>query len=117
MGVVRQFFGNVLRGDRRRAPRYSVDLTSGALAGGDAEVTIHDLSLTGALIQGERLPETGTSVTLRADTLDQRGVVAWRDGTRAGLRFDRPLSVEQLFTIVHRAQFHPGAGIPAALAA
>jgi hypothetical protein len=88
---------SVLRGDRRRA--------------------IFDLSATGALIGGSDLPEPGAVVTLTRGSLSAAATVAWRDGTRAGLQFHRPLPVEQLFTIVHSAQYRRGAGVPAALAA
>jgi hypothetical protein len=117
-GAVRRFLKSALRGDRRRGARYTLDGRSAAIgADRTLDVTIHDLSLTGALIEGSQLPGAGRAVTLSAEGLHTAGRVVWREGDRAGLRFDRPLSVEQLFTIVHCCHFHPGAGLPAALAA
>ena len=116
--AVRRFLKSVLRGDRRRAARYPLEGAGGLASGAEARaVTLHDLSLTGALVDGKALPPAGATVTLTADSLEARAIVVWSDGGKAGLRFERPLSVEQLFTIVHRAHFHPGAGIPASLAA
>jgi hypothetical protein len=115
---------NVFRGDRRRASRYFVELPDGVVAGPAAPsgpqltaVTIHDLSLTGALIEGPDLPQPGATVTLTRDSLEIAATVAWNDGARAGLKFHRALAVEQLFTIIHSAQFRGGSGVPAALAA
>src|SRR4051812_7918023 len=98
---------DALRGDRRRAARYRVALEDGALedgaledgaveagaveTGGTVSVTIHDLSLTGALIEAERLPAVGAEVTLTHGLLAERAVLAWKHGRQAGLRFERPL--------------------------
>ena len=116
--LVVRLLKSVLRGDRRRATRYAVDLADGCVgAENGLGVAIFDLSATGALIGGADLPEPGTVVTLTRGSLSAAATVAWRDDTRAGLQFHRPLPVEQLFTIVHSAQYRRGAGVPAALAA
>lgn len=107
-----------LRGDRRRAARYSVSLEQGAVeAGATAAVTIHDLSLTGALVEGERLPPVGAAVTLTHGILAEPATVAWKDGAQAGLRFDCPLAIEQFFTIIHSSQYGSRGGVTASLAA
>ncbi|MBV9931395.1 MAG: PilZ domain-containing protein [Alphaproteobacteria bacterium] len=109
---------DALRGDRRRAARYRVALGAGVVdAGATIAVTIHDLSLTGALVQGERLPAVGTGVTLTHGMLAERATLAWKDGTQAGLRFERPLAIEQFFTIVHSAQYGTRGGLSGTLAA
>jgi len=116
--VLQKLLQSMFRGDRRRAGRYAVGLGDAVVTGrSGTEVTILDLSLTGALIEGADLPPAGAAVTLTHGTLQMPAAVAWSDGGRAGLRFDRPLPVEQLFTIVHSAQFRRGEGLPAALAA
>jgi hypothetical protein len=109
---------DALRGDRRRAARYPVHLGDGAVeAGGTIAVTIHDLSLTGALVEGDRLPAVGAAVTLTHGLLAERAVLAWKDGAQAGLRFERPLAIEQFFTIVHSAQYGSRGGLSGSLAA
>jgi hypothetical protein len=106
-----------LGGDRRRAGRYRVALDEAVIApSGPGAVTIVDLSLTGAMIDGPALPPPGTAVTLRWDSLAVRARVAWTKGDRGGLHFERPLAVEQLFTLVHFSRYRDR-GIPAALAA
>jgi PilZ domain len=115
--ALQKLLQSMFRGDRRRAGRYAVGLGEAVVTGqGGTQVTIRDLSLTGALIEGAELPAAGT-VTLTHGTLHIAAAIAWSDGGRAGLQFDRPLPVEQLFTIVHSAQFRRGEGVPAALAA
>jgi len=114
---------DALRGDRRRAARYRVALEDGAVedraveAGGTISVTIHDLSLTGALVEGETLPAVGAVVTLTHGLLAERAVLAWKDGTQAGLRFERPLAIEQFFTIIHSAHYGSRGGLSGSLAA
>src|SRR5438309_4668003 len=116
--AVLKFVRSVFRGDRRRASRYEVGLGDGVVSGaGTSSVTIRDLSLTGALIEGEGLPEPGAAVTLTRGSFTVAATLAWADGARAGLTFERPLPAEQLFTIVHSAQYRPGEGVAAALAA
>jgi hypothetical protein len=115
---VLKFVRSVLRGDRRRASRYDVALADGIVTGAHTSaVTIRDLSLTGALIEGAGLPPAGAAVTLARGSFTVAATVAWADEARAGLTFDRPLPAEQLFTIVHSAQYRSGKGVPAALAA
>lgn len=116
--AVLKFVRSVLKGDRRRASRYEVALGEGVVTGaGSTAVTIRDLSLTGALVEGTLLPAAGAAVTLTRGSLAVAATIAWADEARAGLTFDRPLPAEQLFTIVHSAQYKRGEGVPAALAA
>lgn len=116
--ALQKLLQSLFRGDRRRAGRYAVGLGEAVVTGRHgASVTIRDLSLTGALIEGAELPGAGAAVTLSHGALHIAAAVAWSDGGKAGLRFDRPLPVEQLFTIVHSARFQRGEGVPAALAA
>ena len=109
---------DALRGDRRRAARYRVALGDGAVeAGGIVSVTIHDLSLTGALIEGDQLPAVGAAVTLTHGLLAEKAVLAWKHGGQAGLRFERPLAIEQFFTIIHSAHYGSRGGLSGSLAA
>lgn len=61
--------------------------------GAPAAVRIRNLSPGGALIEGDRLPEIGTSVRLIRGRLSVAGELLWRDATHAGLQFSAPVRV------------------------
>jgi len=51
-------------------------------------VKIRNMSPDGALVEGAALPRLGEHLSLRRGELVATGRVIWRDGGRAGLRFD-----------------------------
>jgi hypothetical protein len=109
---------NMLRGDRRRASRYSVLLAGELLApAGACKIIIHDLSLTGALVRGEAVPPVGTHVTLTRGEFAIDACIIWKGDNRAGLRFFHRLPVDRLFAIVHESNGGHRAAAPAAAAA
>lgn len=75
----------------------SADTASGA-------VKIRNLSPHGALIESSALPAAGESVELRRGSLFVAAQVAWRQGNKAGLRFDRPVEVTDWLPSAHSAQ-------------
>ena len=90
---------------RRATPRYSVLLNARVLtAAGTLQVTIRDLSLEGAQIQGAVAPRVGCRLLLHRRSLVVPATVVWQDGSRAGLRFEQPLSEQQLYREVDRAR-------------
>jgi hypothetical protein len=90
---------------RRASPRYSVLLNARVLtAEGTLQVTIRDLSLEGGMIQGAVAPRVGCHLLLHRRTLVVPATVVWQDGSRAGLRFEQPLSEQQLYREVDRAR-------------
>jgi hypothetical protein len=90
---------------RRASPRYSVLLNARVLtAAGTLQVTIRDLSLEGAMIQGAVAPRVGCRLLLHRRSLVVPATVAWQTGSRAGLRFEQPLSEQQLYREVDRAR-------------
>jgi hypothetical protein len=90
---------------RRAEPRYSVLLAGRAIAAScSGPVTIRDLSLSGALLDGPSLPPLGRLLILKRGPFEIAGRIAWRKGNRAGLRFERPLAAEALSAIVGRAR-------------
>ncbi|HEX5183206.1 MAG TPA: PilZ domain-containing protein [Allosphingosinicella sp.] len=102
-------------GNRRAEPRYSVLLSGQAFsAAGSGSVIIRDLSLKGAQIEGGSLPPLGRLLILKKGALEACGRIAWREGNRAGLRFEHPISAESLFAVVDRAR---GRRVPEAVAA
>lgn len=99
-----EFFARGHRGE----PRYTVLLTGTAItASGSLDVVIRDLSLSGALIQGRVLPGLGKLVILRKGPLEVSGRIAWREGNRAGVRFEHALAADQLYALVDRNRVRP----------
>jgi hypothetical protein len=94
MPMLAHFEDRSRSGDRRGSGRRALRLDiAGAPASGGAHVTIHDLSLTGALLEtsialsvGEafrvELPHTGTV----------EGIVVWNSGEFYGCQFKEPIS-------------------------
>jgi hypothetical protein len=95
-------------GNRRTEPRYSVLLAGKAISAScSGPVIIRDLSLSGAQLEGSTLPHLGGLLILKRGALEAAGRIAWREGNRAGLRFELPLSAEDLFALVDRARRRP----------
>nr|WP_166179182.1 PilZ domain-containing protein [Altererythrobacter segetis] len=67
-------------------------------------VKIRNLSPRGALIESSTLPATGESLELKRGALFAAGEVVWREGNRAGLRFDRSIDVIDWLPSAHCAQ-------------
>src|SRR3954468_1766604 len=102
---------------RRSSPRYSVLLTARAVtAAGTLQVTIRDLSLHGAMIQGAIAPRVGCRLLLHRRSLVVPATVVWQNGSRAGLQFEHPLSDQQLYREVDRARCIGGAELQATAA-
>jgi hypothetical protein len=99
---------------RRSSPRYSLLLNARVVtAAGTLQVTIRDLSLEGALIQGAVAPRIGCHLLLHRRTLVVPATVVWQEGSRAGLRFEQPLSEQQLYREVDRARCIGAGGLEA----
>src|SRR3954452_18542196 len=90
---------------RRATPRYSVLLNARVLTtAGTLQVTIRDLSLEGAMVQGAIAPKVGCRLLLHRRSLVVPATVMWQTGSRAGLRFEQPLTDQQLYREVDRAR-------------
>src|SRR4051812_20628239 len=82
------------KGDRRGSARRALALGVGS--GGEA-VTIHDLSLTGALLETSVSMLVGATFAVElphAGTVE--GVIVWNSGEYYGCQFDQPLSPASL---------------------
>lgn len=88
--------------ERPRSPRRRVVL-NGTLEtlSGTLRVELRNLSCTGALVEGESVPDAGRELVLKAPGLDCFARVVWSDGERCGLQFDEPLSTAQVLEL-HR---------------
>ncbi len=65
-------------------------------SGVSVAVKLRNLSSEGALIEGDKLPIEGTEVLFRKAELELPGRIAWVEGKRAGVAFNRPLCPEAL---------------------
>jgi hypothetical protein len=52
-------------------------------------VKVRNLSASGALVEGDKLPGMGASVTFGRSNLLLKGHVVWVDGRRSGVRFEQ----------------------------
>ena len=84
------------KGETRSDPRSNVFLMATIGAGTTSNpVKVRNLSVHGALLEGAALPPTGTAACLRRGSLHVDGVIAWRDRTHCGMRFQSPIEVDE----------------------
>lgn len=87
-----------------RPPRTNLLLSASVETGaGEAPVRVRNLSEGGAMLEGMGLPAPGERLLLRRTALAIAGTCMWRDGSRCGVRFDRPISVQQWASSVRAA--------------
>ena len=60
---------------------------------GSSPVTIRNMSLSGALIEGAVLPDVGERVRLKRGPLHASGAIAWRTDRKAGVRLEASVHV------------------------
>lgn len=79
----------------RRTRRSNVLMTATLeLSGGVLAVKLRNLSVDGALIEGDALPIEGAAVVFKRNELAVPGRIAWLKGKRAGVTFTRTLAPE-----------------------
>lgn len=66
------------------------------LSGTSLPVKLRNLSMDGALVEGDNLPVEGASILFRKGDLSMPGNVAWVKGGQAGVAFAQNLNPEQL---------------------
>lgn len=85
-----------LRG-RRAQPRAPILLSGSVDAiAGRKRVSLLEVSLEGARLEGADLPATGKDVVLKCGPVDAFGTVIWATSNRRGVQFDRPISTHEL---------------------
>ena len=88
--------------DARRAPRFRVLLVARLLTtSGERNVKLRDISATGAMVEGDRLPAPGTDILLRRGSLELIATIIWARDGKAGLEFDEPLTEAELWMQVN----------------
>jgi hypothetical protein len=81
--------------NRRVAPRTFLMLAATARWGGTfLPIRIRNVSETGALIEGEGLPQAGETIQLSRGETEVDGLVAWVSGVRRGVHFSQPVSAD-----------------------
>jgi len=92
-----------LRG-RRSEPRACVLLVGSAEAlSGNKSVTLLDVSMTGARIEGRDLPQVGKEIILKSGPVDTFGTIIWAASERCGVKFDEPLELRHLLELRAKA--------------
>src|SRR5688572_338181 len=78
------------RAHQRTRMFVTANLSSAAMT---TNVRVRDMSGSGALIEADALPSVGERVKLRKGELSATGTVVRREGTQAGILFERPINV------------------------
>src|SRR5688500_4089051 len=88
--------------DQRQSPRYRVLLIARLVTTwSERIVKLRNLSATGAMIEGHRIPPVGTDLLLQRGSLEVFATIVWREGEQAGLEFDQPLTETELWMQVN----------------
>jgi hypothetical protein len=100
-----------------RARRSPVLLTASVEGvAGPIDVKLRNLSEDGALIEGEDLPEEGSTTVFERNGLRVKCTVAWVQGRYAGVAFARPLKAQEVLRHIPTPNAKPkvelGAGRP-----
>ena len=91
--------------DQRRSPRYRVLLIARLVTTcSERIVKLRDLSATGAMIEGPRIPAAGTDILLQRGSLEVFGTIVWKKEMQAGIEFAEPLTETMLWMQVNAPQ-------------
>jgi hypothetical protein len=91
--------------DQRRSPRYRVLLIARLVTTcSERIVKLRDLSASGAMIEGPRIPPVGTDILLQRGSLEVFGRIVWVRKMQAGIEFDAPLTETMLWMQVNAPQ-------------
>ena len=97
--------------DERRSPRFSVLLVARLVTTwGERIVKLRNISATGAMIEGDRIPPAGTDILLRRGALEVFATIVWIRDKQAGLEFEAPLTETELWMQVNAPQFPADGG-------
>ena len=85
--------GEPRRASRRRRVMLSARLV---MPTGYCDVIIRDVSVSGARIEGDKLPAEGCTVMLRRGTFSTYGRLVWVNGNAGGVTWDEPFEEDAL---------------------
>jgi hypothetical protein len=87
-------------GGRRRAVRNAVSLRAQLITPTESfEVSLIDVSSTGAKLHGPKIPRVGQLVMVRFGSLEAFGVVVWCDHQICGVNFNLPTNDDENQTL------------------
>lgn len=90
----------------RRARRSNVLLAASIEVSGTVlPVKLRNLSMEGALIEGDRLPVEGSEVMFRRNELSANSRVAWVHGNHAGVAFKKPIPQEDVLRNIPKPRY------------
>lgn len=97
-------------GLRERKDRRSLVLLAARLRTprGMLDVRLRNLSVSGALLESDELPATGSEVVFERGETIVPALVMWSSGNRFGIHFHTP--IEESEVLVHVSRPKPGAG-------
>ena len=91
--------------EQRRSPRYRVLLIARLVTSSyERIVKLRDISASGAMIEGPRIPPAGTDILLQRGSLEVFGRIVWVRKMQAGIEFDAPLTETMLWMQVNAPQ-------------
>jgi hypothetical protein len=91
--------------EQRRSPRYRVLLIARLVTTYSQRIVkLRDLSTSGAMIEGPRIPPVGTDILLQRGSLEVFGRIVWARDMQAGIEFDEPLTETMLWMQVNAAR-------------
>ena len=79
-------------------------LSSSAREGTGGSVRVRNMSPSGALVEGDALPDVGETVSLERGERALAGTVVWKQDRKAGLRFDTVAKVQDWLPAGGRTQ-------------
>lgn len=86
-------FGKRGGGGRRESQRLAAPLP--ALLSNTVSTqcaVVEDVSCTGVRLQGDHLPDAGSDILIKMETLSVFGRVVWSNAGECGVKFDEPLT-------------------------
>lgn len=74
------------------------------LSGAALPVKLRNLSVDGALVEGDKLPVEGASIMFRREEIAVPGKVAWVQGKKAGISFIRKIGEAEVLRSISPAR-------------
>lgn len=97
---------------RRSQPRAAVNLPiTIATLDGNKRISLLEVSLSGARLEGAALPQVGKNAVLMCGAVEAFGTIVWAAGNRCGMQFDEPIGLSELVALRRAAVAVEDSGI------
>ena len=88
---------------RRGAPRARLHLNAVAeTTTEEVRVVVRNLSCTGAMLEGRKLPAVNRTAVLKRESVEAIGIVVWQEENRCGFHFFEPISHDEVVALSRR---------------